>query len=322
VSPSDFRQVAVRAETGKAERLFRAAVSAFCSLTRPSRREIAQLEDLVLPLFDQVSVEAHRLAAAALSENPHAPPGLVRRLADESPATAAPLLVRSPVLSDVDLIALIGRHGAGHARIIGKREQLNPTIAALVRALERQEVPVVPTTLDKQFEDSKAAFHSSPIHLAAEAARHRLREMMRPHLTTSEAEPAPRDECISRLIAMALTGRPAFFQSALADALQIPIERARRVAESATGGELISALRALELNEEQAFLVAAALDPTAFGGAEAIRLFLDRYRLCHPVVASERVESWKETNRGSHTLGLPDNEVGAGTAGRIRLKAS
>ena len=48
MSSSDFRQIAVRADHGKAERLFRAAVTAFCSLTRPSRREIAQLEDLTL----------------------------------------------------------------------------------------------------------------------------------------------------------------------------------------------------------------------------------------------------------------------------------
>ncbi|RVB60875.1 hypothetical protein EN895_24475, partial [Mesorhizobium sp. M7A.F.Ca.CA.002.03.2.1] len=52
VSSSDFRQIAVRKDSGKAERLFRAAVSAFCSLTRPSRREIGQLEDLTLPLFN------------------------------------------------------------------------------------------------------------------------------------------------------------------------------------------------------------------------------------------------------------------------------
>ena len=45
----------MRADHGKAERLFRAAVTAFCSLTRPSRREIAQLEDLTLPLYDSVS---------------------------------------------------------------------------------------------------------------------------------------------------------------------------------------------------------------------------------------------------------------------------
>ncbi|RWE93635.1 MAG: hypothetical protein EOS81_18235, partial [Mesorhizobium sp.] len=82
MSSSDFRQIAIRTEAGKAERLFRAAVSAFCSLTRPSRREIAQLEDLTLPLFDEVSVESRRYVAAALSECEYAPTALVRRLAE------------------------------------------------------------------------------------------------------------------------------------------------------------------------------------------------------------------------------------------------
>ena len=113
LSSSDFRQITIKGETLKAERLFRAAVSAFCSLTRPSRREIAQLEDLTLPLFDFVSVESRRYVAAALSECQYAPAMLVRRLADETVDIAAPLLIRSNALSDIDLIALIGRHGIG-----------------------------------------------------------------------------------------------------------------------------------------------------------------------------------------------------------------
>ena len=43
VSSSDFRQIAERGDRGKKERLFRAAITAFCSLTRPSRNEIAKL---------------------------------------------------------------------------------------------------------------------------------------------------------------------------------------------------------------------------------------------------------------------------------------
>src|SRR5690606_16242891 len=110
VTSSDFRQITIRSDAQRAERLFRASVSAFCSLPRPSRREIAQLEDLALPLFDLVSVEAKRYVAAALSECAYPPAGLFRRLCDETVDIAAPLLIRSAALSDVDLIALIGRH--------------------------------------------------------------------------------------------------------------------------------------------------------------------------------------------------------------------
>ncbi|MBL8581640.1 MAG: hypothetical protein JNL61_05355, partial [Rhizobiaceae bacterium] len=136
MSSFDFRQVAMRTEAGKAERLFRAAVTAFCSLTRPSRREIQQLEDLTLPLFEQVSSDSRRFVAAALSECAYPPRALVRRLCEEPVETAAPLLIRSVALTDIDLIAIIGRHGIAHARAIAARPELNPTIVDLIRALE------------------------------------------------------------------------------------------------------------------------------------------------------------------------------------------
>ena len=131
----------MRADHGKAERLFRAAVTAFCSLTRPSRREIAQLEDLTLPLYDSVSTEARRFVAAAISECQNSPAVLVRRLADEPVEIAAPLLLRSNALADIDLIALIGRRGIGHARVIACRPHLNPTIDQLVKVLLKSARP-------------------------------------------------------------------------------------------------------------------------------------------------------------------------------------
>ena len=45
--------------------------------------------------------------------------------------------------------------------------------------------------------------------------------------------------------------------------------------------DLLAALKFLELPEEQAFVMTSALYPSRFGHAEAIRLFLERYQLCH-----------------------------------------
>ena len=183
----------------KAERLFRAAVSAFCSLPRPSRSEIAQLEDLTLPLFDQVSTESKRFVAAALSESDSAPPALVRRLANESIDIAAPLLIRSQALTDIDLIALIGRHGMAHARAIARRQALNPTISSLIQALDR---PAPPPTGDKR--DGTPADPVPDSGWSAERVRQRLRAMMehadksKPAFDPSRAcllytSPSPRD---------------------------------------------------------------------------------------------------------------------------------
>jgi len=298
VSSSDFRQIAIRTETGKAERLFRAVVSAFCSLTRPSRREIAQLEDLTLPLFDDVSVESRRYVAAALSECEYAPSALVRRLAEEPVEIAAPLLTRSNALSDIDLIALIGRHGLPHARAIARRKELNPTIADLIRALERPTLvktkpPETITRLAPKPEPAPKADTSPVPGEAAENARRRLRSMMRPADDSADVNTFLGQPAYMKLRETALTGNAAFFQTALADALDIDFATARSVTGQSSYAALLAALRALDLSEDRAFLIAVAVYPGEFPHPQAIRLFLDRYRLLHREAALDKVRGWK-----------------------------
>ncbi len=309
VSASDFRQIAIGRETGKPERLFRAAVSAFCALPRPSRREIAQLEDLTLPLFDKVSVEARRFVAAALSESEYAPFGLVRKLCDEPVDIAAPLLVRSPLLSDVTLISLIGRHGLPHARAIARRPNLHKTIADLIRVLERPRL-VYPEG-PKQDEPVAAAPQASRAVAAsdvsndpvpgqlAENVRRKLRSMMAPSAPREAVPDEARAPAYDRLKATALTGNETFFQTALADALEIDLHAARSITEKSGYSSLIDALKALDLAEEQAFLLAATILPGQFAHAESVRLFLERYSALHRDVALDRVRDWKAASVGA-----------------------
>lgn len=289
-------------DPGKAERLFRAVVSAFCSLTRPSRREIAQLEDLTLPLFDSVSPESLRFAAAALSECEYAPTELVRRICEAPVDIAAPLLIRSRALADIDLIALIGRHGLPHARAIARRKGLNQTIANLIKALERPMlVSSGPST--KKIEPSLEKPEAVPIIVtearvpgrAAEDARRRLRSMMLADrgkeaatINLSSGSPA-----YVKLRETALTGNAAFFRTALADVLEIDFAATQCVTAGSDYSSLLTALRAIGLGEDKAFLIAVAVFPMHFPHPQAIRLFLDRYRLLHHDVALDRVRGWK-----------------------------
>ncbi|MDQ6436861.1 hypothetical protein RB623_22660 [Mesorhizobium sp. LHD-90] len=299
MSASDFRDIVVKGDAGKAERLFRAAVSAFCSITRPSRREVAQLEDLTLPLFDQVSAEARRYVAAALSECEIAPAGLVARLADERIDVAAPLLMRSAHLRDVDLIALIGKHGIAHARVIARRPSLNPTIAQLVRALEAS-ISVVPRIV-RAAEPAPKPAQPGTLPLqdsghAAEEVRDRLREMMRSDLRSAyslETRVSGDNSVFPKLRDTAFTGNDTFFQTALADALGMNLAAARAITEASSYSSLLAALRALDLSEEQAFMIAAAVFPGQFAHAEAIRMFAVRYRALDYETARERVRGWK-----------------------------
>jgi uncharacterized protein (DUF2336 family) len=96
-----------------------------------------------------------------------------------------------------------------------------------------------------------------------------------------------------RLRSTALTGVPAFFQTALADALDIEFDRARSLTETGSYYYLMVALKALGLEEAQAFLLTAAAFPAHFAHPETIRLFLERYGQLHRDAAIEKVGYWK-----------------------------
>ncbi|MFI0847706.1 DUF2336 domain-containing protein [Mesorhizobium sp. IMUNJ 23232] len=341
MSEADFRDIAVKSDASKAERLFRASVSAFCSLTRPSRREVAQLEDLTLPLFDQVPADARRYVAAALSECAIAPSRLIAKLTDDRIDVAAPLLMRSSLLSDVDLIALIGKHGIAHARVIARRPTLNPTIAQLIRALEASisAMPKIVRVSEAAQKPAEQEIAPQPERgQAAEAVRSRLREMMRSDLRSAYSleTHVPADRSVfGKLRDTALTGNDTFFQTALADALGMNLPAARAITETSSYSSLLAALRALDLGEEQAFMIAAAIFPAQFAHPEAIRMFVERYRALDYETARERVRGWKleivanwlqwssAAGRGRRAArsGAADN-AGAGTEKTGRFRAS
>lgn len=291
MSSSDFRQIALSGEPKKAERLFRAAVSAFCSLPRPSRREIAQLEDLTLPLFDDVSSESKRYVAAALSECEYAPTGLIRQLANESIDIAAPLLIRSKALSDIDLIALIGRHGMPHARAIARRPGLNSAIADLLKALDR---PKLVHGSNQPGEPAASAQLQPETGWSAERVRQQLRSMMDGSARHDFADPVANVcEHYPQLLRTALDGRLAVFQTALAKALEADLSVARALTETASRLPLLTAFKALNLSEERAFLLMATLYPQHFDTTESVRQFLRQYRGQTRDAALETLRGWK-----------------------------
>ncbi|MBL8578990.1 MAG: hypothetical protein JNK47_17360 [Mesorhizobium sp.] len=306
MSSFDFLQITTKNEANRADRLLRAAVSAFCSLPRPSRREIAQLEDLALSLFDQVSVESKRYVAAALSECTYPPAALVRHLSEESVDIAAPLLIRSSALGDIDLLALISRHGLGHAHAISRRRNLNPVIARLVSVLERkvvrppelaaephsmQQVIAGPTEVTEKISADPAPGQ------AAEDARRYLRSVMRPATSAISLATPAGAAMYARLREAALKGHAATFQATLAEALSTDATSVRQVGEDPSYAWLLDALRLLDISDEKAFLVTAAIYPALFGNLQSIRLFLLRYAAISRAEAKDRIEKWRSGDR-------------------------
>jgi uncharacterized protein (DUF2336 family) len=300
-SPSLLKLSSHRA-AGKPERLLRAAVTAFCSTPRPSRRETAQLDDLALPLLSNVSDDTLRFCAAALSDSEYAPPSLVRRLCNLSIDICAPLLMRSPVLTNIDLIALIGRHGVAHARAIAARPGLDPRIVRLIASLGVFE----PQTAASQVEETRQILRTMMTPAAETDAGHASEQVR----LRWEGDPG----AYRKLRSTALAGVPALFHIALADTLDITIDRAREIAEGTDLSILIVALRALDLSQEEAFLVYHCARATASNDRRAVRAFLDAYQALTQKQAAAIVATWREANE----LPAPANEQ----AGQSRLKVS
>lgn len=311
----------------------RASVAAFCSLTRPTRREIAQLDQLAMPLYDRVSAETRRYVAAALSDSPYAPPELARRLADEPVEIAAPLLVRSPVLADVDLVGLIARRGVEHARVIARRGNLNPAIGRLVAALVAasgavpEEAPAElsdpPSPAEEGAADAPdridAAARPVPAPASAGdgagAARLALRAIMGGQSAApasgssfSEAYRAARgaDAIHASLKSALFSGRSAEFRAALASAVGIDERVARRISGARDLDDLVAAFRHLGLTEEQAFLLVCAASPGRFADLDAIRDFVDRYRALGRRAARLRLATLRAEGAGTATGPSPD----------------
>ena len=298
VSAADFRHIALGRGPRQAERVFRAAISAFCALSRPTRKEVEQLDDLALGLFDEISAETRRFAAAALCECTPAPRGIVRRLAEEPVEIAAPLLLRSKALNDVDLIGLIARRGVGHARAISRRDDLNPVVAALIRALLARtdsdtDASSVAALSDQQMEQPDDAL---------EAMRGNLRDLMREAKSNSSSavapSPAPAEtDPYVGLREAALTGDMRRFAEGLGRALGLFAPRARSLVDAPTYSDLLAGLKALDLQPEQAFLLVAAAYPAQVAQPAAIRLFHVRYEALDAEAAREKIISWQRQDR-------------------------
>lgn len=308
----------------KPERLFRSAISAYCALVRPSRRDAEQFDDMTLPLLPLVSAEGRRYAAAALSEMGPQPTALVRRLAEEPLDISAPLLIRSVNLSDIDLIGLIGRHGIGHAKAIARRANLNSNIAKLIRALGAAETvladagdfetmqPEADPAVQEQAQGEPAVEQSFN---SAEDVRVQLREMMRPARPAQPAPSAPPldwpavSAVYPKLLSTALAGSHAFFHTALADALNIGFGAARMLDDDDAPG-LTTVLRALDLSVEQAFLVAVLAYPYGLVGHDNVRGFVESYRRLELNAARDEVNGWRERDAERRAMLARDCQPG------------
>lgn len=289
---ADFRQIAFEETPQRREGLFRASISAFSNIPRPSRNEIAQIDDLAMGLYDDVSREGRHYAASVLSKCDDVPPRLLERLANEPVDISAPILISSKALSDVNLISLISKHGLSHARVIARRKNINPVILDLIRLLNVKAA-------HEQAERLARTKVTGPV---LDEVRDQLRS-----LVSHGARPSAGAETYRTLRDAALVPAPDAFPQALSRILDITEHRARRLSEASTYTDLLVGLRSLALTEEQAFFIVAALYPAEISYDAAIRLFVERYGAISLEEAERFVEAWRRQD----TRAVPERRANA-----------
>ena len=101
---------------------------------------LAVYDSVLVRLADLVEAEALAFVAQKLAPLANAPQTIVRKLAHEPIDVARPVLERSPILSEDDLLGIASTQGPGHLDAIAGRSSVPPVVSQVL--IERGDSPV------------------------------------------------------------------------------------------------------------------------------------------------------------------------------------
>ena len=116
-------------------------------------------EGAMIMLLDDPSPLVRRALAEVFAGNEHAPPTVVRALAEDQPDIAGPVLERSPLFLDADLVEAVASGAPENQVAIASRNPLPCAVSAAIAEvgcaeaclvlLENREAEIVPFSLDR-----------------------------------------------------------------------------------------------------------------------------------------------------------------------------
>jgi uncharacterized protein (DUF2336 family) len=128
--------------------------------------ETALLGDILRQLIRDVEMPVRRALADQLSDRDDAPHELILLLANDVIDVAYPLLAKSPMLRDQDLIAVVSRHARQHAIAVTKREKISAPVGdasvetgdpdVVVSLLQNDGANISEETMDGLVSDSES----------------------------------------------------------------------------------------------------------------------------------------------------------------------
>ncbi len=127
--------------------------------------DTALLGDILRQLVRDVEMPVRRALADQLSDRADAPSDLIVLLANDVVDVAYPVLAKSPILQDQDLIEIIASHAREHALAISRRDTINATVGdalvetgdseIIVSLIENDGAALSARTMDALVGDSK-----------------------------------------------------------------------------------------------------------------------------------------------------------------------
>ncbi len=130
----DFKSLALDPSPGRKNELLKGVASLFAFTSeRCTMEQIEIYDDVIGRLADMVEAEAKIFAAEKIAPLRRAPERTVRKFAaDDMIEVAGPVLKRSPVLNDHDLVAIAEKKGHGHLLAIAQRSVLSERVTDVV----------------------------------------------------------------------------------------------------------------------------------------------------------------------------------------------
>lgn len=113
-----------------------------------SERERALMSDILRHLVHDVEVGVRKHLAIRLSDDPHAPHDLVVALANDSAEVAHPILARSTVLRDPDLIEIVHNRTLEHQLAVALRASVSEAVSEAL--IETGDEGVIATLLENR----------------------------------------------------------------------------------------------------------------------------------------------------------------------------
>ncbi|MGQ3040554.1 MAG: DUF2336 domain-containing protein [Brevundimonas sp.] len=112
--------------------LLRELTESFFGAATRSPSEMALYDEVLSGLAREMEAGVRAELAQRFADAADAPVGLVRRLAADEPDVAVPVLTRSPVLTETDLLAIARSQGQAHLRAVSGRSDVTEALSDLI----------------------------------------------------------------------------------------------------------------------------------------------------------------------------------------------